>query len=138
MTMALLPALTLMLITILVWLYLIVLRVGSLNNQGLDPNNYPTPESLNSVLSDREQAPGNCFRNLFEVPMIFYALTGFVLITSNADSLFMTLAWVFVGFRALQVLIHCTYNIVMHRFAAFLISSIILWIMVVRFFLAIY
>ena len=44
--------------------------------------------------------------------------------------------WGFVFLRAIQAAVHCTYNRVMHRFYAYLASSVLLWVMLVRFFLS--
>ncbi|MFT6098038.1 MAG: hypothetical protein ACJAYF_000573 [Arenicella sp.] len=113
-------------------------RVIAIKSAGLDPQDYPTPEGLNAILSEREQAPANCLRNLFEVPVIFYALTAFVAAMAIGDPIFVNMAWAFVGLRSLQACVHCTYNRVMHRFYAYLASSLILWVMVIRFFLIIF
>ena len=135
MSLILLPALVLMLITMLVWSNLFVRRIIAVKAAGLNIQDYPTPEKFNEVLSDRVQAPANCFRNLTEAPVIFYALTAFIAISSASDALFINLAWSFVGLRSLQACVHCTYNRVMHRFYAYLVSCIVLWVMVIRFFL---
>jgi len=134
----LLPAVVLMLITCLVWLNMFLRRIVAVKSAGLDPQDYPTPEQFNAVLSERAQAPANCFKNLFEVPVIFYALTAFVAAMTVGDSVFVNMAWAFVGLRALQACVHCTYNRVMHRFYAYLASTLILWVMVIRFFLSIF
>lgn len=138
MTSILLPAVVLMLITSLVWLNMFVRRIVAVKAGGLEMQDYPTPEKFNAALSDRAQAPANCFKNLFEMPVIFYALSAFVALTSTGDIVFINMAWAFVGLRALQACVHCTYNRVMHRFYAYLASSLVLWVMVVRFFLAIF
>jgi len=131
-----LPAIVLMLVTLVVWLNMFLRRIIAIKANGLDPQNYPTPEKFNQVLSDRVQAPANCFRNLFEMPVIFYALTAFVAASSLGDTIFINMAWAFVGLRALQACVHCTYNRVMHRFYAYLSSSLVLWGMVIRFFVS--
>jgi hypothetical protein len=137
MTPVFLPAVVLMLVTILVWLNMLIRRVLAIKSGQLDIQQYATPEQLNSVLGERVQAPGNCFKNLFEVPVIFYALTAFVAAMSVADAVFINMAWAFVGLRALQACVHCTYNRVMHRFYAYLASTLVLWAMVIRLFLSI-
>jgi hypothetical protein len=134
----LLPAVVLMLITSLVWFNMFLRRVVFIKSAGLDPQDYQTPERLNAVLNERVQAPANCFKNLFEVPVIFYALTAFVAAMAVGDPVFVNMAWAFVGLRALQACVHCTYNRVMHRFYAYFASSLILWVMVIRFFLIIF
>jgi hypothetical protein len=134
----LLPAVVLMMITGLVWVNMFLHRVVAIKSAGLDLQNYPSPELLNGILSERTQAPANCFKNLFEVPVIFYALTAFVAATEVGDPIFVNMAWAFVGLRALQACVHCTYNRVMHRFFAYLASTLILWVMVIRFFFIIF
>ena len=133
-----LPALVLMLITFVVWLNMLLRRIAFIKSNNIDVENYPTSDALNRVLSERVQAPANCYRNLFEVPIIFYALTVFLVISSHVDTVFLNLAWAFVGLRALQACVHCTYNRVMHRFYAYLSSSVILCVMVLRFFLLLF
>ena len=123
-----------MLITSVVWLNLFVRRIVAVKAAGLNIQDFPTPEKFNQVLSDRVQAPANCFRNLLEAPVIFYALTAFIAISSLGDPLFINLSWAFVGLRALQACVHCTYNRVIHRFFAYMASSFVLWVMVIRFF----
>lgn len=64
------------------------------------------------------QAADN-FRNLFETPVLFYALAA-VAIASGYTPVWLALgAWGYVAFRVAHSFIHCTYNRVMHRFAAF-------------------
>jgi len=131
-----LPAIVLMMVTLVVWLNMFSRRAIAIKKNGLDPQDYPTPEKFNAALSERVQAPANCFKNLFEMPVIFYALTAFVVATSSGDQIFLNMAWAFVGLRALQACVHCTYNRVMHRFYAYLSSSLILWGMVIRLFMS--
>jgi hypothetical protein len=48
------------------------------------------------------------------------------------DSVYVSSAWLYVAFRAIHSLIHCTRNIVKARFAVYMLSSIVLWFMVIR------
>jgi hypothetical protein len=80
------------------------------------------------------QAADN-FRNLFEVPVLFYALAAVALATSHVPGWLVSGAWLFVVLRILHSLIHCTYNRVMHRLAVFLISFALLVGLWVAFFL---
>ena len=104
----------------------------------LEMHRYPTPEKFNAVLSDHARAPANCYRNLFEVPVIFYALTTFVMLESAAEAVFINMALAIVALRAVQACVQCTYSRVMHRFYAYFASSLVLWIIVIRFFLTIF
>jgi hypothetical protein len=68
----------------------------------------------------------NAFHNQFEVPVLFYVLVAFALITRKADMLFVVLAWMFVASRLVHAYIHTTSNRVMWRFQAFVVGVMIL------------
>ena len=130
-----LPAVNLILVTIIVWTIMFVRRLSVATANNIDPQDMSTPEQVSSVLDAKTNAPANCFKNLFEMPVIFYALVAFISIAGTSDGLYLNLAWSFVILRSIQALVHCTYNRVMHRFYAYIASSLVLWVMVVRFFL---
>jgi len=69
---------------------------------------------------------GNSFSNQFELPVLFYVLTILVIITRQADLLFVLLAWVFVVLRVLQALVHVTSNDVRQRGALYGAGAIVL------------
>ena len=68
--------------------------------------------------------------NLVEVPVIFYALIGFNLTIGHVDTTVLSLAWVYVGLRLAHSLIYLTYNHVVHRFAVFAASNLLVLAMV--------
>jgi hypothetical protein len=70
--------------------------------------------------------------NLFELPVIFYALTLTAFITNNADSTAVALAWAFTVSRVIHSSIHITYNNVLHRFLVFAVGLIIVAAMLIR------
>ena len=79
------------------------------------------------------QAADN-FKNLFEVPVLFYALITVAIGIDYMPGWLVIGAWMFVLLRCMHSLIHCTYNKVMHRFAAFVLSFLLviaLWIVFV-------
>lgn len=134
----LLPAVVLMLVTMLVWLTMSVRRIVATKGNKVNPQSLATPEQVTECFDDRTNAPGNCFKNMFEAPVIFYALIAFIAASGTADQLFVNLSWAFVALRSVQAAVHCTYNRVMHRFYAYFVSTLILWVMVVRFFLIVF
>lgn len=64
------------------------------------------------------QAADN-FRNLFETPVIFYALVATAIASNFTPVWLVAGCWIYVALRGLHSFIHCTYNRVMQRFAAF-------------------
>jgi hypothetical protein len=60
------------------------------------------------------------FTNLFEIPVLFYALILAALVLKISSPLLVGLAWSFIVLRVLQGFIHLTYNKVTHRLFAFM------------------
>ena len=119
-----LPCAALVALTAAVGIRLFVERIGDMKRNRIHPQTIAISrqavERLRSV-----QAADN-YRNLFEVPVLFYALSA-ALTASHLVSLgFVAAAWVFVGLRVAHSYIHCTYNKVVHRFAVFAVSSTLL------------
>ncbi len=54
----------------------------------------------------RRTQVANCFHNQLELPMLFYVLVAFILITSTNSLIFVILAWVFVLSRLVHAYIH--------------------------------
>ncbi len=69
------------------------------------------------------------YRNLFEMPVLFYLALAAAAATGQVAPPVLGLAWAYVVLRALHSWIHCGYNRVMHRFYAFLASNVVLWVL---------
>jgi hypothetical protein len=69
---------------------------------------------------------GNCFHNQLELPVLFYVLVAFILITRTNDIIFVVLAWVFVAARLVHAYIHTGSNDVQSRFYAIAVSLLVL------------
>jgi hypothetical protein len=65
-------------------------------------------------------------RNQFELPVLFYAVVAFALLTNGVDSLMLGLAWLFVGTRMLHAAIHVGPNKVRWRSPAFALGLLVL------------
>lgn len=71
-------------------------------------------------------APGDNLLNLFELPVLFYVLCLALAVTGLATPAQLYAAWAYVALRAVHSVIHCTYNKVGHRFAAYALSTLVL------------
>ena len=126
------PMLGMMLLTLVVWVYMYVKRLGHIKRARIDPQELTTAYKAAKHFPEEISYPADNLRNLFELPVLFYALCGYLFATQTVDELFLFLAWAFVAFRVLHSAIHCTVNRVHWRFAAYMISSITLWVMLLR------
>lgn len=127
------PVAAMMSLTFVVWLYLYVRRLGYVAINKIPADQFASPELINGRLPEPVNRPSNNFKNLFELPVLFYALAALLLASGQVDATYLNLAWGFVALRILHSLIHCTVNIVPIRFAVYLLSSLVLWTMVARF-----
>jgi hypothetical protein len=76
---------------------------------------------------------GNCFRNQFEVPVLFYALIALALPLRHADFVIVLLSWVFVVTRFAHAGIFVTSNNVQQRSLAWFAGVLVLFVMWVYF-----
>jgi hypothetical protein len=72
---------------------------------------------------DRVTQVSNSFHNQLELPILFYVLIAFVMITHSGNMLLLALAWVFVALRLVHAWIHTTHNRVLQRFYVFLAGA---------------
>jgi len=126
------PMFALILLTFVVWAVMYVQRFRFIIANKIPPQSAASPEMLNATLPEHINRPSNNLKNLFELPVIFYALCLALFAMQQADALFINLAWAFVLLRAAHSAIHCSVNIVPLRFTAYLFSSIVLWVMALR------
>jgi hypothetical protein len=74
---------------------------------------------------------GNAFKNQLELPVLFYVLIAFILITRAGDLLLLVLAWIFVLLRIAHAYIHTTNNVVLLRgrvYGGGIVVLIAMWI----------
>ncbi|ETR74832.1 hypothetical protein X566_18620 [Afipia sp. P52-10] len=72
---------------------------------------------------------GNCLKNQFEFPVLFYVLVALALPLRQADLLFVLLSWVFVVTRYVHAGIFVTSNNVKQRSLAFSAGVLVLLVM---------
>jgi hypothetical protein len=72
---------------------------------------------------------GNCFRNQFELPLLFYSLIALALPLRHTDLVIVLLAWVFVVTRFVHAGIFVTSNNVRQRSQAWFAGALVLFVM---------
>jgi hypothetical protein len=122
----LLPVCGQVLLTLLVWIVLYITRIGTMKRKHIHPQVLANEAQAQALLNDVVN-PSDNFENLFELPVLFYVAALVISTNGLTDPTYVLLAWSYVIFRSIHSLIHCSYNKIMHRFYAYLISSLILW-----------
>ena len=121
------PMLIQMALSIAILFWLAYSRVSRISKQGIaEIRKTGFPTHVNNA-SDN-------FKNQFEVPVIFYALSLLIIVAGSASTTIVGAAWVFVIGRIVHALIQLTKNIICPwRFLVFLTTVLALIVMLVAF-----
>ncbi len=107
------------------------LRFSAVRRGELDPRYYrlyrdhEEPEYLRAI--------SRHVVNLYEAPILFYAVSIIAFVTESVTTLLIVLAWTYVALRYAHSYIHLTSNKVLYRFRLFAVSQIVLlvlWVVV--------
>ena len=126
------PVFFMLLLTFLAGVLMYSRRIRAFIQQRLNPDVYRT-RNLAQTLGDKPDAASDNFSNMFELPVVFYALSISLYVLQMVDSFYLVAAWSFVATRFMHHVIHVTYNRVLHRFAVYISGFLILSVMVLRF-----
>ena len=126
------PFIGMLLLTFFVWVHLYVRRISYTIKHRIHPQRLTTPEKGKALIPDEVSYPAYNLTNLFELPVVFYALCLYLYVTGNVDMAYVAAAWVFFLLRVSHSVVHCTFNRVIVRFWLYALSSLALWFMLFR------
>jgi hypothetical protein len=126
-TSILLPLFAMVALTFIVWVRLYVDRIGELRNNRISAQEIATSRQIAERLTNTNAADN--FKNLFEMPVLFYVFCITIFVTQSVTAVFIGCAWLYVLLRFAHSAIHCTYNQVMHRFTVYAASSLLLFML---------
>ena len=121
------PAIALALLAFVVSLRMFVVRIREMRRMRIHPQSIATSAQAAQRFVDTRAADN--FRNLFELPVLFYAALGIAFAIHAVDAVVLALAWLFVVLRCAHSAIQCSYNRVMHRFAVYVAGTVALWLL---------
>ncbi len=126
------PFFGVMILTLLVWIYMYIRRLSWIDANKPELSMLSTPEKLSQIIPEQITYPANNLKNLFELPVLFYAVCLYLAWSSTVDMVDIYCAYGFFIFRVVHSVIQCTVNIVVARFWIYILSSIFLWVMILR------
>lgn len=119
------PMLVLVILIFIVWIQMFRVRVREIKRKRIHPQKLTDSRATAAQFEDIATADN--FRNLFELPVLFYALCLAIFTTGQLSPALLLLCWLFVITRCLHSWIHCSYNNVMHRFRAYVVGGFALF-----------
>ena len=119
------PAVAMAALTFVVWWRMYLTRIAQMKRERIHPQAVATSAQAAAKLTDSRGADN--FKNLFELPVLFYLALVVAAQTGQVGAVTLSLAWAFVALRIAHSAIQCTYNKVIHRFYTYLTGGIVLW-----------
>ena len=89
-------------------------RSGQVKRSEIDSNKSAYPASVQNF--------ANNYQNQFELPVLFYVVLAFVMITGLVDVVLIVMAWAFVGSRLLHSFVQTGKNNIAFRFKVFVVG----------------
>lgn len=120
------PVFALIGLTLVVLFYMYSQRIPAMQKMGIEPDEARDNPGMKDTLPPSARYSSGNLINLFEMPVLFYALWGLAAFYGLGTDLFNSLAWSYAALRILHSVIQCTYNKIIHRWAIFMLSSIVL------------
>ena len=124
-----LPILLQFILTFIIWITMYRTRINLIKKERIHPQNLTNRQQTATRLA-AAAGPADNFSNQFELPVIFYVTLIVFISTQWAGWFEFYIALIFVLLRGVHAFIHITYNRVRHRFYAYVVSSVFMWLLV--------
>ncbi|NJN56340.1 MAG: hypothetical protein HC879_02010 [Leptolyngbyaceae cyanobacterium SL_5_9] len=119
-------------LTLGIWVYMYIRRIRFITSLKTSFQTLAVPGRLAQISPPGVSNPSDNLKNLFEIPVLFYALVLYLFITKQVDIIYVNAAWIFVIFRVMHSVVHCTFNLVMLRFWLYLVATLAVWFIAIR------
>ncbi len=126
------PVLVLALLTIVMLFWMVFTRVPAMMKLKINVQKGQDTRNLKELLPPEISRISNNYNHLLEQPTLFYAVAISIAVLGHVDSIHVWCAWSYAILRIAHSLVQATVDIVMVRFAIFMLSSVVLSVMVVR------
>jgi hypothetical protein len=128
------PGAVLALWTLIMLLWLAATRFPAIAKTGMDVKTAPPGgrgQDLEAILPPDVNWKSHNYTHLLEQPTLFYAVITFLTLAGGVTQLTIGLAWAYTGIRVVHSLYQSLVNVVMVRFAIFVVSTICLLVLTV-------
>jgi hypothetical protein len=126
------PVMALVAWTHVMWLWMYATRLPAIMRARMAMDrDAPSGEQMASLPS-RVRWKADNYNHLFEQPTVFYAVALALALLGDKSTASLTLAWAYVSVRVMHSLWQALLNIIVVRFAMFVVASLILMALTVR------
>src|SRR5260370_27298113 len=93
------PFFAMIFLTVVVWIYMYIRRISFITSSKISQQDLAIPGTLAQISPPAVSNPSDNLKNLFEIPVIFYALVLYLFATEQMETAYVAAAWPFVAFR---------------------------------------
>ncbi|MES2452137.1 MAG: MAPEG family protein [Pseudomonadota bacterium] len=126
------PTFALVALIVTIWFWLFVERIGHIRRNPPSAEDFASGEAALRYFQPVEM-PANNLRNLFEMPVLYFAIVPLLMITHQANHVQVALAWAYVLLRVLHSFIHIVVRKVQLRAMTYWLGSAVLMAMWIGF-----
>jgi hypothetical protein len=126
------PVVALVLWSFVMWAWLYATRIPAIRAAKTPMPPEMTAADLNAVLPAQVRWKADNYNHLMEQPTLFYAITLVLALAGAGDGMNTWLAWAYVALRVVHSLVQALTNVIMVRFAVFMVGSLVLLGLAVR------
>jgi hypothetical protein len=126
------PLITLVLWTFVMWAWMYATRIPAIRRNKIVSDPQRSKEEFNAQLPPEVRWKADNYNHLLEQPTLFYAVALTLAVVDAGGGLNCVLAWAYVGLRIIHSVIQALINVIIVRFAVFMLASIVLLVMALR------
>ena len=120
------PVVALVAWSLVMWVWLYATRIPAMRAAKVPMNPNMTAADLNAAIPAHVRWKADNYNHLMEQPTIFYAIALTLAAAGQGDGPNAWIAWGYVGLRVVHSLVQATVNLIMLRWAVFMVSSLLL------------
>ena len=121
----LLPTFALVLLIFIVWFTMFTQRYAHMQRVPPRAEDFANGDAAMRYFQPVEMAANN-YRNLFEIPVLYFALVPLLILSDTANLIQVTLAWIYVALRIAHSYVHIGPKNVRLRAMLYLLSCVVL------------
>ena len=132
------PVAALVLWSFVMWAWLYATRIPAMRkaNAPMDPT--MTMDDVNRIIPPQVRWKADNYNHLMEQPTLFYATALALALIGQGEGWNLILAWAYVALRVVHSLVQATVNIIMLRWAIFMLASLALLALAIRLAMAVF
>ena len=126
------PVVALVAWSLVMWVWLYATRIPAMRAAKVPMDPSLTTADLNAAIPPQVRWKADNYNHLMEQPTIFYAVALTLAVAGQGDGMNAWIAWGYMGLRVVHSLVQATMNVIMLRWAVFMLASLLLVALTLR------